>query len=149
MKGRKRITVKLGDVFEIKLPDGRYAYGRVYRENVVGIYRLTSDLPNNPPIGSREFLFHVGMYKDVFRTRVVTIVGQDPFKNGEDAYAPPMCIKDPLSGRFELYHRGKTRPATANECRGLERVAGWDITHIIDRILHGKKSKFLRAVNED
>jgi hypothetical protein len=65
---RRRLRFKPGDVFQISLPDGRYAYGRVYRDASVGIYRQITDEPDSPPVGSRDFMFNVGMYKDVLIT---------------------------------------------------------------------------------
>ena len=145
-KKRKRQIAKVGDVFEIALPDGRFAYGRVYRDVGVAIYRRISRIPNTPPIGSRDFLFQVGMYRAVLTNCEVRIVGRDPFTKGEDEWPPPKCIKDVLSGGFEIYHKGKIRESSATECKGLERSAVWDLHHIVDRILHGKKSKYLKAV---
>jgi hypothetical protein len=146
MKPRKR--PKLGDVFQISLPDGGYAYGRVYEELGVGIYRQMSSEPANPPLGSRDFLFKVPMYRAVLTRGEVEIVANDPFLPGEDLHLPPKAIHDPISGDWRIYHRGKIRRATAAECVGLEREAVWDLPHIIDRILNGKNSKYLKSVEE-
>jgi hypothetical protein len=133
----------VGDVFQIALPDGRFAYGRVYEDAGVAIYSKRTSKPSNPPIGSRDFLFHVGMYRRPLTNGECPIVGQDPFGLYEDPWPPPSCIVDSISGGYEIYHRGKIRKATKQECKGLEIAAVWDVHHIVDRILHGKRSKYL------
>ena len=133
---KKRIRRKVGDVFQISLPNGRYAYGRIYRDASVGIYRKITDEPRNPPIGSRDFMFHVGMYDDIIKSGEFPIVGRDPFENSESEWPPPNFIKDQISGEYSVYHKGEIRKASESECKGLEEAAVWDSHHIVDRIMH-------------
>ena len=145
---KRRQRVALGDVFEIPLPDGRFAYGRVLEEPVVAIYQQLSTTPNNPPIGSRDYRFVVGIYTKVLKTGEWKIVGRDPVGAEEDPTPPPRYIKDPVDGSFHIYSNGKISPATHEECIGLEPAAVWDSNHIVDRILKGDASKYLRSVRE-
>lgn len=131
----RKIKPALGDVFQIDLPDGRYAYGRVYRDASVGIYRQVSDEPFLPPISSYDYLFNVGMYEGVLTNGVCPIVGQYPFANNEEAWPPPKCIIDPISGEYSIYHKGQIRQASKVECDGLEEAAVWEIEHIVSRIM--------------
>ena len=126
----------MGDVFEIPLPNGKFAYGRVYDDAGVGIYSQVSEKPDNPPIGSREFMFNVGMYEDILKTGEWKIVGSDPFLDGESEFPPPSYIKDVISGEFSIYHRGEITDSSEEECRGLEETAVWDSHHIIERIMN-------------
>jgi hypothetical protein len=137
---------RVGSVFEIPLPDGRFAYGRVYKDATVAIYHRLSDTSNNPPIGERNFLFFVGMYERILRKGEWKVVGLDPFELEEDAWPPANSITDPIDGSCEIYHKGVTTPASQEACRNLEPAAVWDSNHIIDRILHGDKSQFLRSI---
>jgi hypothetical protein len=89
---KKTILAKVGDVFQIGLLNGKYAYGRVYKDASVGVYREITDSPNLPPIGSRDFLFNVGMYKDILSSDEFPIVGFNPFKDGESAWPPPIAL---------------------------------------------------------
>jgi hypothetical protein len=66
----------------------------------VGIYRQITDEPDSPPVGSRDFMFNVGMYKDVLITGEAPIVGHDAFGPDESEWPPPHYIKDVLSGAF-------------------------------------------------
>lgn len=75
---RKRIRPKVGDIFQIPLPDGRFAYGKVFWDASVGIYRKVFDEPTEPPIRSR-FAFIVGLYDDILKSGVWPIVGHEPF----------------------------------------------------------------------
>ena len=129
------LTMKVGDVFQIPLPDGRFAYGRIYRDASVGIYRKVSEKPNNPPLGSRDFLFIVGMYRDVPYSNNWPNVGKDPFPTIESEWPPPMFVKDVISGSYQIYHRGTFRDADRSEVSDLEEAAVWDSDHIIDRIV--------------
>ena len=132
---KKKVRFKVGDVFQIELPDGRYAYGRVYKDAAVGIYRRLTDAPRQPPIGSRDFMFIVGMYEDILTSGQCPVVGHDPFGDTESSWPPPNYIRDQISGEYSIYHEGEIRDATEAECRGLEEAAVWDLHHIIERIM--------------
>jgi len=135
-KNKKKIRPKIGDVFQIALPNGKYAYGRIYNDASVGIYRTVTDKPSMPPIGSRDFLFNVGMYDDVLKSGECPIVGQDKFTNGESDWPLPQYIKDIITGEYSIYYKGKIRKSSKKECKGLEETAVWGMEHIIPRIMH-------------
>ncbi len=132
----KRIRRKIGDVVQFALPDGRFAYGRLYDDAAVGIYDLVTEEPNRPPIGLREFKFHVGIYDDVITQGKAEVVGHDKFLKSESKWPPPSYILDSISGEYSLYHEGLITNATPEECEGLEETAVWDLHHIIDRIMN-------------
>ena len=60
----KRIKPKVGDIFEIRLPDDRFAYGKVFRDASIGVYEKIFSSPAEPPINS-SFAFIVGLYADI------------------------------------------------------------------------------------
>jgi len=126
---------KVGDVVQVELPTGRYAYGRVLRDASVAFYEATSDDPGQPPIGSRTYRFVVGVYEDVLKSASCPIVGHDPSRDTEDDWPPPNSVRDPLTGAMRIYHHGVMRPAGAVECEGLEPAAVWDLHHLVDRIM--------------
>jgi len=122
-----------GSVIQVPLPDGRFAYGRVYRDATVCFYRYVTRLPGEPPIGLRDFAFCVGVYDDVAASWEV--VGVDGFSPDEDNGWPPASgVKDPISGSWQVYHRGVMRAATEDEARDLEPAAVWDRHHILPRL---------------
>lgn len=62
MAGKRRL--KLGDIYEINLPSGKKAYGRLFKEYTLafynGFYRSFSELPNDA--GYYRFIC---VYKDL------------------------------------------------------------------------------------
>lgn len=135
LSGGKRKRVRLGDVFEIPLPNGQFAYGRIYDDAGIGIYNFLSERAKNPPLGFRDFMFNVGIYEDILKFQDWEIVGNDPFNGEESSFPPPSYILDPLTGEYSIYHKGQIRPASKTEARGLEETAVWDSHHIISRIM--------------
>lgn len=134
---KKRPSV--GDVVQIDLPNGTYAYGRVLRDASVAFYRQRTSEPQNPPIGSRDYEFTVGVYDDDLRSDRMHVVGYDPSIDLDDEWPPPFSVRDPVTGRVRLYARGQMRSATEEECQGLERAAGWAHHHLVDRLMGGTR----------
>jgi hypothetical protein len=131
---RRRIRPKVGDIFQISLPDGRFAYGRVFRDASVGIYQKISDSHAGPPFES-AFAFVVGLYDDVLKSGLWPIVGHESFESEEDEWPKPAFIEDVISGAYSIYHKGEIHPSSKTECQGLERVAVWEARHVIERIM--------------
>jgi Immunity protein 26 len=75
---RRRVQRRVGDIFQIDLPDGRFAYGKVFRDASIGIYQRVFDSPVFPPIDS-PFVFVVGLYDDILKSGMWPIVGSEPF----------------------------------------------------------------------
>jgi hypothetical protein len=136
----------VGTVIEIALPNGKYAYGRVYEDAGLAVYRELSDIRGSPPIGSRDFQFIVGVYDDLFTSKKCKVVGKDPFEGGEDSWPPAHCVVDAISGDCNIYHHGKMEPALPEECREMEIAAVWNLDQVIDRILNGDDSKYLKSL---
>lgn len=135
MKKRK---LKLGDVYKIPLPDGRFAYGRLFKEFTLGIYKDILEegkvLPSN-----EKYMFFVGVYKDLLQDGEWTVIENRPFLTDDDAWGPPLCVIDKLSGKYSMYLRGQIIPSTKEACEGLEQAAAWDRNHVIDRIMGDTK----------
>lgn len=125
-----------GDVCELPLGDGRYAYGRVLRDASIAVYCTTSESPGAAPIGERRFLFTVGVYSDVPGRASFPVVGHDPFESDEESWPPPHKVVDPINGSIRIYLHGEMRPATdAAEAAKLEKAAVWDLHHLVGRNL--------------
>jgi hypothetical protein len=124
-----------GAVIEIALPNGRYAYARTYRDASVAVYQTTSDEAGNPPVGSRDFRFLVGLDDTAFRATIVRIVGRDEFGPREDDWPPPASIRDPISGAYSIYHHGEIKPSSPLDAADLEPAAAWSIEQVIERIM--------------
>lgn len=134
MEKKKKIRLKLGNIYEIGLPDGKKAYGRLFKEYTLGIYdKICNDVGELPE--ENEYRFFVGVYKDLLQDGVWPVVGNRKFDSEEEAWAPPRCVVDAVTGVGSLYHKGEIIPCSYEECRDLEVVAAWDRHHVIDRIM--------------
>jgi len=132
---RVRPRPKLGSVVQFSLPNGRYAYGRVLNDAAVAFYSVTTDGPGEPPIGSREYQFVVGVDDRTLRGDAVSVVGFDPGVDEADDWPPPQAIWDPLTGAPKLYVRGEIHRASIDEATGLEEAASWALVHLIPRLM--------------
>lgn len=122
----------VGQVVEVPLPDGRFAYGRVMRDSGVAFYRSRSAVAGRPPIGEAEPEFIVGVAESALRS--LRVVGKDPFDDPEEEWPPAEKVRDPLTGAWRIYHRGEFRRATADECADLETAAVWDLEQLVHRL---------------
>ena len=134
-----RHKLQVGDVIQLALPSGRYAYGRVLRDASVAFYSEITAEPGVPPVGSRNYQFVVGVYDDALTSEGVSVVGHDPSQDPEDDWPPPSSIRDPISGAVRIYHHGRMRDATTEETEGLEPAAVWGLNHLTDRLMGLRK----------
>lgn len=132
-KTRKR-RLKLGDIYEISLPNGKKAYGRLYKECVLAIYQKICDDVSELP-EENEYRFFVGVYKDLLQDGVWPVVGNRKFISDEEAWAPPQCVVDAITKIGSLYYKGEIIPCSYEECKDLEVVSAWDRQHVVDRIM--------------
>ncbi len=56
--------IKIGNVYEIPLPDGTNAYGRLYKEYTLAIYSTRAYSYNELP-NTEEYQCFIGVYKDL------------------------------------------------------------------------------------
>lgn len=130
--------LKLGDIYEIELPNGKKAYARLFKEYTLAIYNgFYDDYAEVPPVES--YFRYIGAYKKVLTDGVWNIVGNRPFLYEEDAWAPPSVIVDAITGKGSLYYKGEIKSCSFEECKDLEVVAAWDRNHIIDMLMGESK----------
>jgi len=130
----RRHRPMVGDVIQLSLPSGRFAYGRVLRDASVAFYDETTSEPGQPPIGNRNYRFVVGVYDDVLRSDKCPVVGWDPSANLEEDWPPPHKVTDPITKTVRVYHKGTMRPAADYEHESLESAAVWDYKQVIERL---------------
>lgn len=130
---KKRL--RLGDIYEIQLPNGKKAYGRLYKECVLAIYEKICDNDVSELPEENEYRFFVGVYKNLLQDGVWKVVANRKFASDEDAWAPPQCVVDAITKIGSLYYKGEIIPCTYEECKDLEVVSAWDRHHVIDRIM--------------
>ena len=130
---RKRYDI--GVVFAIPLPDGRFAYGKQFRDATVGVYRVvTSKLIPITQIVGKRFAFHAGLFR--LRMGQWPILGLDKFASDEASWAPACYMEEILRpGSFSIYHRGTMRPATPSQVASLDEQVMYSPQGLIERIL--------------
>ena len=144
---KRKIKLKkrtVGDIVQIPLGDGTHTYARVLPEASFAFYdsRTTEDLTVEQVIG-RQILFFVAVMNHAITEGRWTIIGHVPVDDG--LQAPPKFIQDALdSNKFRIYKDGQMRPATRQECIGLECAAVWEPEHVEERLRDhyaGRKNK--------
>lgn len=140
MNTNKKVNkrLKLGDVYAIPLPNGKFAFGRTFYDASIAIYRHIGETLEDLP-ETEDYQFIVGIYEYVLKSGEWPIVDSRPFKNEDEKWPPPTCIIDSISGKYSIYHKGEIRTATKSECDGLEKASVWAAEHIIDRIMGDNK----------
>jgi len=131
---RKLVTRTIGDIVKIELGDGTHTYARVLPEAGFAIYdaRTTEELPIMDTV-ERPILFYVAVMNRAVKEKRWPVVGHRTLEEG--LRSPPRFIQDALNKkRFEIYEQGRIRPATRQECLGLEREAVWAPEHVEERI---------------
>ena len=126
--------VKVGDIYAIPLPNGKYAFGRVFKDAGFGIYRKIEDNVTQIP-DKEEYQFIVSIYKDLLTDGEWIFLKNKPFNSEDDMWPPKRYIKDKISGCYSIYYKGEITPSTEEECANLEVAAVWDRHHLIDRIM--------------
>ena len=146
----KRQKRKKGDIVQIDLGDGFHSYARVLEEAMFAFYdsRTANDLPVDQIISCR-ILFSIAVMNHAVMRGRWKIVGHIPLEEAL-VVSRPRFIQDALKPEsFSIYERGAIRPATREECIGLECAAVWDPTHAEDRIRDhylGRKNKWLESL---
>jgi hypothetical protein len=128
-------TIALGNVFSFKLPNGKYAFGRVYKDTAAAIYNKFSDDPHDAPIGCRDFLFNVGFAEEELCNGQCQVIGNDPFSDIEDAWPPPVYIYCEASNSYCILHKGKVCEASWEECRDLSDASILPLEKLIEKVL--------------
>ena len=125
----KRIV---GNIGALKLPDGKWLFGRIMSDASVEFYKYAGNDKNDLP-EEFETAFIVGVHKSVIYE--MQLVGKRPFTSEEESWPPPKFIYDVIGKRYSRYVFGKIIPSTYEECKGLEQASVWEKRHIIDRFM--------------
>jgi Immunity protein 26 len=147
----KRHKRRVGDVVEIDLGDGFHAYARILNEASFAVYdcRCDTELPL-AEILKRPVLFRLAVMDWAVKKGRWKVIGGSPLE-GCFSILPPKFIQDPIDkDRFSIYEHGLIRPASREECAGIERTAVWDPSHVEDRIrdhFAGRSNKWVESLS--
>ena len=126
--------VKIGNVYAIPLPNGKFGFGRFLQDGSLAVYQHIGDSAGDLP-KFEEYQFIIGIEKDALTCGEWPIVDNRPFENEEESWSPPKYIWNINTGKYSKYHKGQITPSTKAECQGLEYTASWGSNHVIDRIM--------------
>jgi hypothetical protein len=131
-KRQKRVV---GDVIEIPIADGFYAYAITLSEATYGFYDLrVKKRPSLALITSCTILFRVAVMDSAVTKGRWVVVGHSKL-SPEQEVLPPKFIQDPIKkDQFSIYENGKIRPASRDECFGLSRASVWSPEHVEERL---------------
>jgi Immunity protein 26 len=139
-------TLVPGTFVRIPLADGSSGYGRVLSDPYVAFYNYRTEEPSSDldVIGSRPILFTQAVR--LFDYRRWANIGSRKLEG--DVARPAVFFMQDL-GNFTkctiFDSEGRERPASPEECAGLERAAVWDLHQIERRLL----DTFMQRPNED
>lgn len=150
-QSRKR--KKIGDLVRIPLDGGWFAYGRVLADPDFAFYDLRTrhDTPLDQ-ILNRPVLFRLSVMKHATTTGVWPIIGWAAL---EERLGEPACYfrQDALTRELFIFTSDgqiwSERPATFEECDGLECLAVWEPEHVQNRLgdhFAGRPNKWLESM---
>lgn len=126
----KKKRMKIGDIMEICLPNGEKVYGRLFKESTLGIFKDKERI---------RYFFFVAVFSSVLSEPEWPIVEHLPFPTEGEEWAPKRFVKDPITGDYSIYDKGKIVDSSYEECKGLESASVWSKSHLIDRLLGDEK----------
>lgn len=146
-----RGKVRVGDIVRVPLADGSYGYGHVLTEPLVAFvaHRDGGEAKNFHELIQKPAAFRIWVSNRPMKDGSWSIVGH--VEPDAAALRPvPFFKQDALSRRVSItYDGGIEFPATADECRGLERAAVWEPEHAAERLMdyfEGRPNRWVESL---
>jgi hypothetical protein len=140
---------KVGAFVKIPLDEKTHSYGRILEDAVFAFYDAKTDKDLSlMEAQSKPILFKVPVMDRAVTSGRWEIVGIAPLEDSLKAL-PRFFKQDPINNKLSTYYRGEERPATAEECEGLEKAAVWDAEHVEDRLTDhylGRPNKWVASM---
>lgn len=143
----KRQQRTIGSIVKIPLEDGFHTYARILKTRFAFYdLRTKEEITDMQKIVSAPILF-ITAVNDYSVTRGLWLkVGKVSLEE-VPVPLPPQFVQDPIiPDRFFIEHKGVRRPATKEECYGLERASVWTPEGIQKRLndhYAGRKNYFV------
>lgn len=151
--GKKKQKYTLGSIVAIPLPNGQYAYAKVFKNYDLGIYKLLTKQIEPPEKVKKN---PIAFFRSTTDIAIVSgewpVIGEEPFIDDDSAWGPPIAfevIPDLGVGldNPRIKHMGKVRKATMKELKGLDREVFAQrpdllVEEIVVRLIEGKPSEY-------
>jgi hypothetical protein len=152
MEKKKRQQRTVGAVVKIPLENGFHCYARILEDDFA-FYNVHTkeDLPINDIIGS-SVLFFAAVYDDAVLEghwqKIGKILPLEAHLNNK----PPVYTQDRLNlDKYTIYKNGEEKPATREDCIGLEYLMFWEKEEIEERLndhFAGRKNEFVEKMKQ-
>lgn len=146
-----RMTAKVGDIVQIPLGDGTFGYGYVLDEPLIVFLdrRDRGEARDFDELVKRPAAFRIWVRNRPKKGGIWPVVGH--VTPTPEALEPvPFFKQDAISRELSItYDGGAEVPATADDCRDLERAAVWDTDHVADRLIdyfEGRPNKWVQSL---
>ena len=132
----KKQKWSIGALLKITLPDGWHCYAQMLpHENCEMAFfdsRTKFDLLPSE-IVKKQVLFRAAVHKSAYNDGRWIKIGKASIP--DDLLEPrETFIEDLISGKFQIYKLGNIRPATKEQCIGLEAAVVWEAPPIEERL---------------
>ena len=152
---KKKVSHKYkpGLIVAIPLPDGRYAFAKLFKDFDLGVYSLVSDkIETVENIVKHDLTFFQAATDSAIKSGEWPIVGEELFSDEDSSWGPPraagilpqdeMGYLDP-----QLSYKGSERPAKLRELIGLDIESFCQrpelfIQVVVDRLIKGDHTKY-------
>jgi hypothetical protein len=151
----KRQKYNLGSIIAIPLPEGKFAFAKIYRDQDFAIFDLVLEhIPDATVVINTPILFfHAGTH-DAIKKGLWPVIGEQPFAEQEEAWGPPKatCYRRAtnewtMGGIPRIDHKGQMWTATLEQVQGMEimkvspTVEGFVWT-IVGRLINGNHEEY-------
>ncbi len=132
----KRQRRTLGSFVKVPLDSEYHTYARILEDTCFAFYdyKTKNDEDNLVNILNSNILFIIPVYDSAVKNgrwkKIGTIALEEQLQG-----LPLFFMQDDLDpNKFSIYEKGEIRPATKEECEGLECAAVWEAEHVEERL---------------
>lgn len=139
-----------GNVFEVVLPGGGFAYGMVIDFPLVAFFDVR--FAERSPIAdivSRPVAFRIWVMRSCLGRSSWPVIGFASVPNAL-SQSPDFYKFDSIARRFFLYRGHSEEPASREQCLGLECAAVWSAIHVESRLddhFAGRPNLFVESLS--
>lgn len=155
---KKRQTHKVGSIVAIPLPNGQYAYAKIFNDEEFAIYNLlTFKISAVEHVKNAQIAFYQAATDSAIKNGEWPVIGEDPFPDGDSAWPPPKAYGVVVEAGIgldspKIIEKGQIRSATLEEIKGMEIDTFCQrpellIDKIMMRLVEGKPPKNIVPVN--
>lgn len=148
----RRANWEPGNIFEIALPTGGFAYGVTVEFPLIAVFNFrANERPALPKLLSTPVAFRIWVMRSCIGPRCWPVIGFESLP--ETLRVIPDFYKyDSIAHQFSLYRGHAEERATREECLGLERAAVWSSVHVESRLedyFAGRPNAWVEILNAE